>query len=44
MHADGGRGEGVVGREDKGSPVLAAMVRGIFRAGDYIVPSVRRKR
>lgn len=39
MHADGGRGEGVVGREEEGSPVLAIFVRCFWRAGKDIVPS-----
>lgn len=46
MHADGGRSEGVVGREDQGAPVLAVVVRGILGAGDDVVPSItvsRRK-
>lgn len=39
MHADGGRGEGVVGREEEGSPVLTIFVRCFGRAGKDIVPS-----
>lgn len=39
MHADRGRGEGVVGREDKGSPVLAAVVRSVLGTCDDVMPS-----
>lgn len=38
VHADGGWGEGVVGREEKGSPVLAVFVRGVGWAGQDVVP------
>lgn len=38
MHADGGRGEGVVGGEEEGSPVLAVVVGGFGRAGQDVVP------
>lgn len=41
MHPDGGGGEGVVGREEEGSPVLAVFVGGGGRAGEDVVPSVR---
>lgn len=40
MHADGGRGEGVVGRKEEGSPVLTIFVRCFGRAGKDVVPSV----
>ena len=43
VHADGGRREGVVGREDEGAPVLAAFVGGLWRAGEDVVPSGRSK-
>lgn len=39
MHADGGRSEGVVGRKEKGSPVLTIFVRCFGRAGKDVVPS-----
>lgn len=39
MHAYGGRGKGVIGREDEGAPVLAAVVWRVLGAGDDIVPS-----
>lgn len=38
MHADGGRGEGVVRGEHEGAPVLAAFVGGVGGAGEDIVP------
>lgn len=38
VHADCGRGEGVVGREHESAPVLAAVVRGVGRAGQDVVP------
>lgn len=38
VHADGGRGEGVVWREHERSPVLAAVVRRVGRAGQDVVP------
>lgn len=38
VHADGGWGEGVVGREEEGSPVLAVFVRGVGWAGEDVVP------
>lgn len=38
VHADGGWGEGVVGREHEGAPVLAAFVGGFGRAGQDVVP------
>lgn len=41
MHADRGRGEGVVGREDEGAPVLALVVRSVFGAGEDVVPPAR---
>lgn len=41
MHTDRWWGEGVVGRENQGSPVLAAMVGGVLRTGNNIVPPVR---
>lgn len=39
MHADGGWGEGVVGREEKGSPVLTIFVGCFGRASKDVVPS-----
>lgn len=39
VHADRGGREGVVGREDEGAPVLAAVVRSVFGAGYDVVPS-----
>lgn len=33
MHANGGRGKGVVGRKEEGSPVLPIFVGGFWRAG-----------
>lgn len=39
MHADGGRGERVVGREEEGSPVLTIFVGCFGRAGKDVVPS-----
>lgn len=39
MHADGGRGEGVVWRKEEGSPVLTIFVRCFRRAGKDVVPS-----
>lgn len=33
MHADGGRGEWVIGREEESSPVLTIFVGGFGRAG-----------
>ena len=33
MHADGGRGEGVGGREEERAPVLAVMVGGVGGPG-----------
>lgn len=44
MHADGGRGEGVVGRKEEGSPVLTIFVRCFGRAGKDVVPSALRER
>ena len=38
MHADGGRGEGVVRGEHEGAPVLAAFVGGVGGAGEDVVP------
>ena len=38
MHADGGRSEGIFGWEDEGPPVLAVVVRGVWGAGDKVVP------
>lgn len=40
VHADGGRGEGVVWREEERAPVLAAVVGCLLWAGDDVVPSV----
>ena len=40
MHADGGWGEGVVGRKEEGSPVLTIFVGCFGRAGKDVVPSV----
>lgn len=42
MHADGGWGEGVVGREEKGAPILAAFVRCLRRACEDVMPSSER--
>lgn len=39
MHADRRRCERIVRREDECSPILASVVRRIFRASDYVVPS-----
>lgn len=39
MHADGGRGERVVGREEESSPVLTIFVGCFRRAGKDVVPS-----
>jgi hypothetical protein len=39
VHTNGGRGEWVVRGEHESTPVLAAMVRSVLRAGDNIVPS-----
>lgn len=38
MHADRRRCERIVRREDECSPVLASVIRRIFRASDYVVP------
>ena len=38
VHADCGRCEGVVGREDEGAPVLAAFVGRLGRPGEDVVP------
>jgi len=38
VHADGGRGEGVVGWEEKGAPVLTAGVGGGRGPGEDVVP------
>ena len=38
VHADGRWGEWVVGGEEEGAPVLAVVVGGRGRAGDYVVP------
>ncbi len=40
MHADGRRGEGVVGRKEEGSPVLTIFVGCFGRAGKDVVSSV----
>ena len=40
VHPDSGRRKGVIGREDQGSPVLAAMIRGILGTGDDVVPPI----
>ncbi len=42
MHSDRGRREGVVGREDQGSPVLTIMVGCVWWAGENVVPSARK--
>ena len=38
MHADGGRGEGVGGREEERAPVLAVVVGSVGGAGQDVVP------
>jgi len=38
MHADCGRSEGVGGREEEGTPVLAVVVGGLRWAGYNVVP------
>ena len=38
VHADGGRREGVLGREGEGAPVLPVLVWGFGRAGEDVVP------
>lgn len=38
VHADGGRGEGVIGREHERTPVLATIVGRVGRAGEDVVP------
>lgn len=38
MHANGGRGKGIVRGKHKSTPVLAAMIRCVLRAGNNIVP------
>lgn len=40
VHSDCGRGEGIVGWEHQSSPILAIVIWGLFRTGDYVVPSV----
>lgn len=39
MHSYGGWCEGIICWEDERAPVLAVMVRGIWRAGKDIMPS-----
>lgn len=41
MHADSRRGEWIVRGKDEGAPVLALVVRGIFGAGEDVVPPGR---
>lgn len=38
VHADGGRGERIVGREHQGAPVLTAVIRGAGRTRENVVP------
>lgn len=40
MHAYGRRGEGIVGGERERAPILAAVVGGVLRARDDVVPPV----
>lgn len=39
MHANGGGGKGIVRGKHESTPVLAAMIRCVLRAGNNIVPS-----
>lgn len=43
MHPDRRGLEGIVVRKHKGTPVLAIMVRSVWRSGKDIVPSARRE-
>lgn len=43
MHPDRGRLEGIVVRKHQSAPVLAIMVRSIWRSGEDIMPSARRE-
>jgi len=38
VHSDRGRSEGIVGRENQGSPVLAIVIRCVWRSGEDVVP------
>ncbi len=38
MHTDGGRGEGVSGREEERTPVLAVVVGSVGGPGQDVVP------
>lgn len=40
VHADGGRSEWVLWREDQRSPVLSILVGSLGRACEYVVPSM----
>lgn len=42
VHADGGRGERVLGRKHQCAPVLSILIRSTRRAGENIVPSMIR--
>lgn len=44
MHANGGRGKRVVGREEERSPVLTILVGCFWRAGKDVVPSALEAR
>ena len=37
-HADCGRSEGVIGRKCECTPVLATLVRSVWRAGEDVMP------
>jgi hypothetical protein len=39
VHANGGRGKGIVRGEHESTPVLTAVIRCVLRAGDNIMPS-----
>lgn len=43
VHADRGRGEGVVRWEDEGPPVLALVVGSVFGTGEDVVPSANQR-